>query len=337
MLQAILDYLMPQTCQPLTFEIPSEIPEVKVEEWRLEMIKDAIKPWMREHFRELEERERLILKNHTALTEYILIWDNLLRWPAWNSKSLKNCEKFDISEAEKEAETREAIRTAGIYLVLWYEIQAVRIIYPASEYTDTYDTYLPNSLMFQWMDEIRHEDQGIPAESLEEGKSLTALSNRPVWMRAVKRWLDIRNDALFWISCRDERKGELPPPAPESICDYCAGPCGDCSERWSDNPHSCDSCARAPECISCPLHPYQLTCDTVGPGGLYDAPYDDPDYDEPGFDYPNGSWEDFICYIDPDDVIDDEYFRYLSDAINEDDDAPPPPAVPPTPTFPEIS
>ena len=239
----------------LIFEVAPEI-LADPEGFTLEDIKDLIKPLMKEHLQQMKKVERIFAKRHVELAKYMAILDMLLAAPVPEADYAKACKPYPMSMSEY----REAERLAGILLFLEDEPQVIRI---HSSDSHCIIGFIPNFLAFQWLDEIRHEEERAKDASRHEDLAsmegygayansnnsmpLTDPRNEQVWMRAVKEWLD---------------KTQLVRNSGQRVCDFCAGPCGDCPHRWSDDPHSCDFCAHEyeelTECTNCPFDSYRF-------------------------------------------------------------------------------
>jgi len=81
----------------------------------------------------------------------------------------------------------------------------------------------------------------------------------PQWIEAFYSWYEqIDADCINSISDENALR-ELAANTNLSICDFCAGPCGDCPQKWSDDPYPCDPCPQdqfgITNCTNCP---YQL-------------------------------------------------------------------------------
>ena len=204
---------------------------------------------------------------------YMATLDKLLALPFSEVDYLKAYKHYPMSKSEY----REAERLAGIILFLADDLHVIEFRMPDSSGAYYTLKHLPNSLTFQWMSEIRYEEERAKDTDRHENlapiggygrytrfrtsKSLTDPSNKRVWMRAIGEWMD--NTRLVRGSG-------------QSVCDFCAGPCGDCPQRWSDDPHSCDRCmyddGEDSECIDCPCRPDLLR--HVERDAVHESPYE---------------------------------------------------------------
>ena len=65
----------------------------------------------------------------------------------------------------------------------------------------------------------------------------------PVWEDAFSCWLAQTSTALLNIRPNNKKTIQMfTISANRSICDFCAGPCGDCTRKYSGAPYDCDDC-----------------------------------------------------------------------------------------------
>ena len=87
--------------------------------------------------------------------------------------------------------------------------------------------------------------------------------NSPVWDDAFNCWFAQASVALH--NMRPNNINTLQMflvSAITSICEYCAGPCGTCSKRYSGEPYACDDCPQdhlgdLTACHCCPYMPIE--------------------------------------------------------------------------------
>lgn len=85
----------------------------------------------------------------------------------------------------------------------------------------------------------------------------------PVWEDAFSCWL--AQMAVAFQNIRPYNINAiqiLRTSTNRSICDFCAGPCGDCLRKYSEDPYDCDDCPQdrfggLTACHSCPFMPLE--------------------------------------------------------------------------------
>ena len=84
-------------------------------------------------------------------------------------------------------------------------------------------------------------------------------SDLPVWYEALDKWygeMYLKFENLLPQDREDCQ--QFAAEANLSICPYCLGPCGRCTQKYDDDPYPCDPCPQdahygITECTYCPF------------------------------------------------------------------------------------